>query len=637
MPRFPRPPRPNLGGAGYEVRRRGRRFRYFLEDVGYAARRAPVRAGARVRDRWHEVSPNTRRRLGLLGAIVAVGLVLWLALIPNLPCQAPGGDRCAPADDAIGLVPRDAVAYVHADVNPDTDQYEAAAALAERVPTITEGVIGSLPGAGAGRIDYKRDVVPWLGGEGALAVLPAKGPPTEALLLEAANQEKALDFAKQVVGGKAKTSKRKGTEVRTGGGVAAAMVGEFLVLGPKDAVDEVIDAREGDGRSLADSKPIDEVRDALPDHRLASVYVSRDGAKDLLAGVSRFASLEAFVNFRATQGAGAALVAHDDAVEVDVHSVLDPKRQKKAPGFFGAFPPFGPTLASEASDGTLAYLGIGDPEESVKSLLAQARREAPGIVTGFKRLSAQLRSLGKVDLQKQILPLLGSEAAIDVEPSPETPKGGGGGKGGGGQDGGTESEPVPRLPGAAPGAQPPQGGTAPEGVVRPIPAPYLSFVANDIDEEKARKTLAQLQAPVGQALKPGQSVQGPVFAKREIEGVEARSLRISPTVDLTYAIFDGKLVVATDPEGVRQVKSGEGSLEGSGSFKNATEGFPDPLSALLYMNVTELIRFAEQEGLATDPGYALFADEIRKLEGFGLAVDRGEDTIDTEARLTVGD
>ncbi len=644
MPRFPRPRRPDLGDAGYEFRRRGRRFRYLFEDIGYATRRVPVRAGSRIRDAWFDISPNVRRRLGWLAAIAAVGVVVWLALVPNLPCQVPGGDRCPPSDDAIGLVPEDALAYVHADVSRDTDQYEEAAALAKRVPTVTNALISSLPGAGGGRIDYKRDVAPWLGGEGALALIPGKGrSQDEALLLKAGDEKQALDFSQRLVGHGARRAKHAGVEVRSGArGTAAALVGGFLVLGSKDAVLAVVDTEQGEGGSLADSEPIDEVRDALPDDRLASVYVSRDGARDLLAGPGRFASLEAFVNFRATLGAGAALVAHGDAVEVDVHSVLDPDREKRSPGFFGAFPPFEPTLAGEASAGALAYLGIGNPGETVKSLLTQARAEAPALVAGFERLSAQLRRLGKVNVQKQILPLLGSEAAVDVEPFPESEgKRGGGkanGKGGGGKGGGAaEAEPVrPNLPGSVPGAQPP-AATTPEGLVQPIRTPYLSFVANDIDEEKARHSLAQLQAPIAKALNPGTSLQGPVFDEHDIDGVRASSLKISPTVDLTYALFDGKLVVSTDPQGVRQVKSGDTSLAGSDAFESATAGFPEALSALLYLNVSDLIRLAEQEGLAADPSYALFADEIRKLQGFGLAVQRGEDTIDTEARLTVGD
>ena len=40
------------------------------------------------------------------------------------------------------------------------------------------------------------------------------------------------------------------------------------------------------------------------------------------------------------------------------------------------------------------------------------------------------------------------------------------------------------------------------------------------------------------------------FKKRRIGDATAYSLRVSPTVDLTYALVDSTLVVATDPAGI---------------------------------------------------------------------------------------
>ena len=68
-----------------------------------------------------------------LGAVAALTLV-WLVAVPALPCEAPGGDTCPPADDAIQLVPQDALAYVHLNVDRDTEQYEDAAKVSERFP-----------------------------------------------------------------------------------------------------------------------------------------------------------------------------------------------------------------------------------------------------------------------------------------------------------------------------------------------------------------------------------------------------------------------------------------------------------------------------------------------------------------------
>ena len=76
------------------------------------------------------------------------------------------------------------------------------------------------------------------------------------------------------------------------------------------------------------------------------------------------------------------------------------------------------------------------------------------------------------------------------------------------------------------------------------------------------RALAALQAPLADAVDPGSDLQAPVFGQQQIAGVEARSLRISPTVELTYAIFDGLAVIATDPARHRAASpSGEGGLD----------------------------------------------------------------------------
>jgi hypothetical protein len=85
------------------------------------------------------------------------------------------------------------------------------------------------------------------------------------------------------------------------------------------------------------------------------------------------------------------------------------------------------------------------------------------------------------------------------------------------------------------------------------------------------------------------------------------------------------------------VHSGEGSLEDSDRFEGATEDLPDDVSALLYLDIGGLLRLAEAAGLGEDPAYALFSREFGTLEGLGVAVEGGDDEIDTEIRLTIAE
>jgi Protein of unknown function (DUF3352) len=585
---------PTLADLRYAIRRRTRRARFVAEDVAYAVRRRTRATSTAPLERWSGLPQRTRELILAGSAGLVVVVVIALVAVPNLPCQAPGGDECSPPDDAIELVPGDSLAYLHADTDPDTQQYENAAEIADRLPKLTDQLINRLPGPTGGTFSYRREVAPWLGEEAAVAVIPVRsGKRDVTTLLEIGDEEGANRFVQDLTGDEPRTESYRDHELGTSGGLTVATAGDFVVAGPDAAVKRVIDTDAG-GRSLADSEPADEVRDALPDLRLAELIVSEQGAAELLAPGGSLAPFEAFVNARATLEAGAALVAREDGFELEIHSVLDPDAAN-APGFFAAFPSFEPALEGSVGEGALAYLALGDPEQSLAGLLSQATAEAPGIAAGFERVAERLRRSGNVNLEQDILPLLTSQAAVAVEPS--------------------------------------VGGS--DAVVAGVP--FVSLIVEEVDAEAATEALSQLQAPLVKALEPQRGLQAPVFKEQEIEGVRVQSLTISPTVELTYAIVDGKLVLSTDPAGVRQVASGSSSLEDSERFSMATENLPEEVSALLYLNLGGLLGVAEQAGLGEDPAYALFSGELRKLEGLAVAVDRAEDAIDTKIRVTVGE
>ncbi|MGH2963011.1 MAG: DUF3352 domain-containing protein [Solirubrobacterales bacterium] len=594
---------PSLGDIRYALRRRTRRVRYALEDASYVVRRRarrmpkpPVPSAPATGGRAGLTLRARQRIVAAAATVVAVLAIVLFALVPNLPCWAPGGGECQPEDAAIELVPADSTAYAHVATDPDTEQYERAAALADRLPTLTDQIIARLPGPSGAGIDYGRDVAPWLGGEAALALVPSGGgAPKRTALLEVGDERGANEFVDALAGRDPRTEVEGDFDVTlAGGGLAVTQVSGFVVVGPHPQVSRVIDT-EGGGRSLDDVEPIAEVRDAFPEPRLAELYVSEEGADELLAPGGSLGSFEAFVNAKAALGAGAAVVAGEDGLELHVNSVLDPDREQSSPGFFAAFPDFEPALGGEVSEGALAYVALGDPAGSVEGLLSQAAAEAPALASAFEDAGRRLREAGRVSIEKEILPVLTSQAAVSVEPR------------------------------------------RPEGTAGLPGIPFVSLIVEEVDEERATRALARLQAPIAKALDPGRSLQAPVFRDEEIDGVTAHSLRISPTVELTYAVVDGRLVVSSDPLGVRQVRSGGSSLEDSDRFESATEGFPGDLSALLYLNLGDLVTLAESAGLGADPAYAVIGREVRELEGLGVAVDRDEGEIATEVRLTVGE
>lgn len=570
---------------------------YALEDFAYLLGRIPRALASGAGGFRARLSPRSYRRLGLaLASGVLVALAAAFAA-PRLPCALPGGDECAPADDAATLVPADAVAYVHVALDPESEQYRNAETLLESLPTISEELIGraleGVPGPDGGPVDFAEDIAPWFGEEAAVALLPGSGALEEVVLLQEDDAQAAGEFASAITGASAPTDEHEGIEIATGeGGVATASIGGFLVLGPQAAVRRVAEADAlGAGETLAEDPVARELREELPAERVADAYLSEDGMDELVAGAaSPLASLEPFVHAAASRGAAAAIGAREGSFEVALRSSLDEGRASADPGFFAAFSAFTPELPAEIPADALAYVGIDDPGATAAGLLAQATAEAPGLAAGFAEALGRLRELGQVDVEGELLPALAGEAAVTLQPA-----------------------------------------TAGERA----PAPSLGFVADDVDPEAARAAIAQLQAPLVELLDPGSSLQAPVLEEREVEGVELHSLSISPVLNLTYALVEERLAIATQPGMVEQVIRGEGGLGAGEGFREATAELGEEVSLLAYLDLAGLLGLAEDEGLAEDPAYVALAPEIRSLRSLGLAVKGDSRVLATDARVSI--
>jgi len=266
--------------------------------------------------------------------------------------------------------------------------------------------------------------------------------------------------------------------------------------------------------------------------------------------------------------------ARDDGIEVNVVSDLDPKLEQRSPTVFASLPQFEPALADEAGADALGYIGVGDLGPALNKALATAGRGAQGLAGSLRALAQSLQQQAGVDPLKDLLPALGGQAALVAEPT--------------------------------------------AGV------PYASLIVDGVDEKKAVDALASLQGPLVHSLGTG-GPQVPSFQSKEIDGVAVHSVQISPSVDLSYAVFDGKLVISTQPEGIAQVRSSGHSLSGTGDWQAATDTLPDRVSALVFLNLDEVLGLAQQAGLAEDPLYASISQDISHIRSLGLAV-RGSDT-----------
>ncbi|MGH3023704.1 MAG: DUF3352 domain-containing protein [Gaiellaceae bacterium] len=115
--------------------------------------------------------------------------------------------------------------------------------------------------------------------------------------------------------------------------------------------------------------------------------------------------------------------------------------------------------------------------------------------------------------------------------------------------------------------------------------PEVTLVTRIEDEAAALETLDGLVARLG--------IYFP-FARperTEVDGVEVREIALSAPFKLSYAAFDGLLVVTTSSEGIADLREDEDRLADADAFEEALDraGAPDETSGFAYVDLEEAL------------------------------------------------
>ena len=565
---------------------------YWLREKGQIAWRWLKRASAESVAWWSRRSRGTKIRVGAVAGILVLYLIIKLLPVPGVPCEISAAKECAPSNDTIAYVPRDAALYAHLTVNSDSHQGELARGLRDDLPNFTallQSDTSALAGPAGRPLNLATEVLPWVKDDLALLAVPGpKGTTPEAYIAGVGDSDRANRFAASLSPGGPVTQAKFGDASLSAysNGVATARSGDQLVFGNVAAVRAALAAKGGQLPRLEGSDQ-DKAREELPDVRLAEVYLSREGVRRFLSAPATGATqLNTFVDYGATIGMAAGARARDDGVQVNLVSELDPTFEQRSPTVFASLPEFEPGLANEAGPRALGYIGVGDLGPAINNALATAGVGAQGLAGSLRGLAQRLQQEAGVDPLKDLLPALGGQAALIAEPTNA--------------------------------------------------APYASLIVDGVDEKKAGDALASLQPPLLRSLGT-RGGQVPSVQTREVDGVAVHSLLVSPTINLSYAIFDGKLVVSTQPEGISQVRSSGDDLAGTSAFADATDRLPDRVSALVFLNLDEVLGLAQRAGLADNPLYASLSEDISRVGSLGLAVNGSDDELQSELFLAIHD
>lgn len=222
------------------------------------------------------------RRVALLTLILVLSLLVGSTL-------GPASTDAATTTDALALTPASALAVIR--FAPAPGQWLRLQALREKLATVPE-IRAVMEGGQRERIGramtVENDVLPWLGGDVALAVLPpsaaSASDPDLAVLLASRDVRGAERFLRDLrteIERSGEPMRKRETAGVTfyarGAGPALGMVRGFVLLSTStDRLKEMILIARGRGQSLGDSAAYQAIAGLLPPERLGEIYIAPD-------------------------------------------------------------------------------------------------------------------------------------------------------------------------------------------------------------------------------------------------------------------------------------------------------------------------------------------------------------------------
>ena len=372
-----------------------------------------------------------------------------------------------------------------------------------------------------------------------------------------------------------------GERDRTCGAVQTTRIGRFLVVGQPQTLQIARNLARGKGKALADAARYRRATEALPAGRVLDGWVSRDGVRRLLQPQGGLlGAAGTLLDQPGLTGAAVALTAQDGGARLTVRTALDPKRKGAT-----TFRAFTPRRQADVPAGALAYLGVSGLSNGLQRVLRVAGAGAGGgAFTGLGPLLQRAREqLGKevgTALEKDLLELFRGEVGLSLTPG--------------------------------------------------LPAPTLTVTVAVQDEAGTARTLRALEAPLARILAPAGRA-APSWAHRG--GIA--SLRLAAGIEVHYALDAGRLILATRRSGVEAVRSGGERLTASDPWRRTIGTAPSSVSSLLVLDLSQLLRLAEQTGLNDSSAYRSVRDDLGKVRAVGARSTADADETTAEILLSI--
>jgi hypothetical protein len=153
--------------------------------------------------------------------------------------------------------------------------------------------------------------------------------------------------------------------------------------------------------------------------------------------------------------------------------------------------------------------------------------------------------------------------------------------------------------------------------------PVITLVVDGVNREEAGQLIERFQPLLSRLIQEPSEGQVPTFQPRRIDGLDAATLAISPSLSLTYAIFGGRAVLSTSPDGIRAVKSVTSPIRDNPVFDSKLLENPRIVSSVLFLDLEQLLALGEQAGLGETSGYRTFKADFSNVDAVS-AVSRNK-------------
>ena len=349
-------------------------------------------------------------------AKVAIGAVVGVLLLGAAGLLAYGFIFSPASDDAVTLVPEDAIGYFNVFLSPSNSQKQALEDLISKTPfdspeeAIDKFTSVTNEGLKEQGCTFEEDIEPWLGKQVAGFLTEVGEEGEGALLIGTEDGDAAIESIR-----KCGEDDFADAEERSYEGVdyffyddgAVGVVDGYLVIATEGAFEDVVDTSAG-GNALEGSDKFQRALDPLTSDRLALFYLDLQGLFEQLeqtgeADPEEMAAFEAIYGGALDQPLSAGVFARSDAVVFEYASGMP--SGEGAEGLTGAFgAAAAPDLLGGLPGGAWGALAVGSFGDYVSGILDLVGQSTPG---GRAFLEGQFENVSGLSLQEDVLSWMG--------------------------------------------------------------------------------------------------------------------------------------------------------------------------------------------------------------------------------------